>query len=82
MNSRRRIFDVGSNAPAQSESVPVRTQRRYQNFLPPASLPVSRTGVNGDAAGASFFLFLSAFGFFFSRLLLIWPFAISSSLLP
>jgi hypothetical protein len=27
-------------------------------------------------------LFLSAFGFFFSRLLLIWPFAISSSLLP
>jgi hypothetical protein len=27
-------------------------------------------------------LFLSAFGFFFSRLLLIWPFAILSSLLP
>jgi hypothetical protein len=26
-------------------------------------------------------LFLSAFGFFFSRLLLIWPFAMVSSLL-
>jgi hypothetical protein len=52
-----------------------------QDFLPPASFPVSRTGVNGEGAAASFFLFLSAFGFFFSRLLLIWPFATVSSLL-
>jgi hypothetical protein len=36
--------------------------------------------VNGAAAGVLFFLFLSAFGFFFSRLLLNCPFAISSSL--
>jgi hypothetical protein len=35
---------------------------------------------NGEAAGVLFFLFLSAFGFFFSRLLLNRPFAISSSL--
>jgi hypothetical protein len=62
---------------------PVRAaQDSYENFLPLASFPVIRTGVNGEAAGASFFLFLSAFGFFFSRLLLIWPFAILSSLLP
>jgi hypothetical protein len=31
----------------------------------------------GEAEGAAFFLF--AFGFFFSRLLLIWPFATVSS---
>jgi hypothetical protein len=36
--------------------------------------------MNGEAAGPLFFLFLSAFGFFFSRLPLNWPFAISSSL--
>ena len=37
--------------------------------------------MNGEAAGVLFFLFLSVFGFFFfSRLLLNCPFAISSSL--
>ena len=35
--------------------------------------------MRGDAVGVLFFLFLSAFGFFFSRLLLNCPFAISSS---
>jgi len=68
---------------AAASFAPVRAaQDSYENFLPLASFPVIRTGVNGEAAGASFFLFLSAFGFFFSRLLLIWPFAILSSLLP
>jgi hypothetical protein len=53
----------------------------YENFLPLESLPVIRTSVNGEAAGAAFFLlFLSAFGFFFSRLLRICPFATLSSL--
>jgi hypothetical protein len=45
-----------------------------ENFLPEASLPV--TSVNGEAAGPLFlFLFFSALGFFFPRLLLNWPFA-------
>ena len=35
--------------------------------MPEASFPVIRTSVNGEAAGALFFLFFSAFGFFFSR---------------
>jgi hypothetical protein len=46
-------------------------QQTYENFLPGAPFPVSGVAVNGETAGASFFLFLSAFGFFFSRLLLI-----------
>ena len=69
-------------APRRCSRRPEPAQDSYENFLPLASFPVIRTGVNGEAAGASFFLFLSAFGFFFSRLLLIWPFAILSSLLP
>jgi hypothetical protein len=47
----------------------------YENFLPEASFPVIRVSVNGEAAGAPFFLFFSALGFFFSRLLLNWLFA-------
>jgi hypothetical protein len=54
--------------------------RHYAIFLPEASFPVIRASVNGETAGALFFLFFSAFGFFFSRLLLIWPFATLSSL--
>jgi hypothetical protein len=50
----------------------------YQNFLREASFPIIRTP-NADGTGAAFFLFFSAFGFFFSRLLLNWPFAILSS---
>jgi len=38
-------------------------------------------GAHGDAGIEAFVLFLSAFGFFFSRLLLSCPFAISSSIL-
>ena len=66
MNSRSRTFDAGSSTLG------------YENFLPEASLPV--TSVNGDAAGALFFLFFSTLGFFFSRLLLNWLFATLSSL--
>ena len=51
----------------------------YQNFLREASFPIIPTP-NADGTGAAFFLFFSAFGFFFSRLLLNWPFAILSSL--
>jgi len=42
---------------------------------------MSGVDMNGEVAGMLFFLFLSAFGFFFSRLLRNWPFAILSSLL-
>ena len=67
MNSRSRTFEAGTSTLG------------YENFLPEASLPV--TSVNGEAAGALFFfLFFSALGFFFSRLLLNWPFATLSSL--
>jgi hypothetical protein len=45
-------------------------RENYENLLPAALFSVSRPGVNGETAGALFFLFLSAFGFFFSRLLL------------
>ena len=45
-------------------------RENYENFLPAAPFPVSLVGVNGETAGALLFLFLSAFGFFFSRLLL------------
>ena len=48
-------------------------------FLRDASFPIIRTP-NADGTEAAFFLFFSAFGFFFSRLLLNWPFAILSSL--
>jgi len=34
---------------------------------------------NGEGAGAPLSLFLSCFGFFFSLLLRIWPFAMASS---
>ena len=52
----------------------------YENFLPEASFPIIRTRSNANGTGALFFLFFSAFGFFFSRLLLNWPFATSFSL--
>ena len=68
MNSRSRTFDAGLSALG------------YENFLPEASFPVIRASVNGEAAGALFFLFFSALGFFFSRLLLNWLFATLSSL--
>ena len=42
--------------------------------------PIIRTRSNTNGTEALFFLFFSAFGFFFSRLLLIWPFATLSSL--
>ncbi|MGC2076843.1 MAG: hypothetical protein WA728_12560 [Xanthobacteraceae bacterium] len=45
-------------------------RENYESFLPAALFPVSLVGVNGETAGALFFLFLSAFDFFFSRLLL------------
>jgi hypothetical protein len=51
----------------------------YENFLPEASFPIIRTRSNANGIGALFFLFFSAFGFFFSRLLLNWPFATLSS---
>ena len=44
------------------------------------SFPIIRTRSNTDVTGALFFLFFSAFGFFFSRLLLNWPFATVPSL--
>jgi len=68
MNSRSRTFDAGLSTLG------------YENFLPEASFPVIRASVNGEAAGALFFLFFSALGFFFSRLLLNWLFATLSSL--
>src|SRR6185437_14629312 len=49
----------------------------YEDFRPAASLPIICAEAKGEATGALFFLFLSAFGFFFSRLLLCCPFAIS-----
>jgi hypothetical protein len=59
----------------------VRRPVPYEPGFPP--LPRGWTagerGANGDAAGAALTLFLSAFGFFFSRLLLSWPFATSLS---
>jgi hypothetical protein len=49
----------------------IRTQRCYKNFLLAPAFPVSSVDANGESAGAPFFfLFFSAFGFFFSRLLL------------
>jgi hypothetical protein len=77
MSRRAKIADFRYPLRASSEPIAV----RYDNFPPRGSFPVSRTGVNGEATGALFFLFLSAFGFFFSRLLRIWPFAILISLL-
>jgi hypothetical protein len=52
----------------------------YENFLSETSFPIIRTRSNGDGIGALFFLLFSAFGFFFSRLLLNWPFATLSFL--
>ena len=52
----------------------------YENYLPETSFPIVRTRSNTDGTGALFFLFFSAFGFFFSRLLLNWPFATVPSL--
>jgi hypothetical protein len=54
---------------------------RHETFfapLPCAGLPGNRAAANGDA-GAALILLLSAFGFFFSRLLRNWPFATSPS---
>ncbi len=51
----------------------------YESFLPELSFPIIRRRSNANATGALFFLFFSAFGFFFSRLLLNWPFATLSS---
>jgi hypothetical protein len=45
----------------------------------PRGWTAGERGANGDAAGAALALFFSAFGFFFSRLLLSWPFATSLS---
>jgi hypothetical protein len=59
-----------------------RASHDYELVLPPLPrewVPAKRGDANGDAAGAALTLFLSAFGFFFSRLLLIWPFATSLS---
>jgi hypothetical protein len=59
-------FRVASNPGRRSGE-----RENYENFPPAALFPVSLAGVNGETAGALFFfLFLSAFGFFFSRLLL------------
>lgn len=60
---------------------PTGARPNYENFRPRASFPVIDVGANGEAAGTLFFLFFSAFGFFFSRLLLNCPFATLSSLL-
>jgi hypothetical protein len=47
-----------------------------ENFRPPGTLPSISAGAKDETGGAPFFfLFLSAFGFFFSRLLLDCPFA-------
>lgn len=52
-----------------------------ENFRPPSGLPFIGAVANGEACRAPFFfLFLSALGFFFSRLLLNWPFAMLCSL--
>jgi hypothetical protein len=53
----------------------------YENFLSETSFLIIRTRSNANGTGALFFLFLflSALGFFFSRLLLNWPFATLSS---
>jgi hypothetical protein len=51
----------------------------YENFLSETSFLIIRTRSNANGTGALLFLFLSAFGFFFSRLLLNWPFATLSS---
>jgi hypothetical protein len=48
---------------------------------PFGGFPFSRSEPNGDSAGSLLALFLSAFGFFFSRLLLFCPFAIVSSMI-
>jgi hypothetical protein len=42
----------------------------YEDFLPWEPFPMGRIDLKGEAAGMPFLLFLSAFGFFFSRLLL------------
>jgi hypothetical protein len=63
--------------------VAARPARRdnQENFRPPGALPFIGAEANGETGGAPFFfLFLSAFGFFFSRLLLNWPFAMLCSL--
>jgi hypothetical protein len=90
----RRVLNNDGKVRYGVETSPARTMRwkcvpdrrseqdNHENFLPTVFCPVGHAGVNGDATGAAFFLFLSALGFFFfSRLLLNWPFAISSTLL-
>lgn len=52
-----------------------------ENFRLPGAFPLIGAGAKGETGGTPFFfLFLSAFGFFFSRLLLNWPFAMVGSL--
>jgi hypothetical protein len=59
----------------------VRRPAPYEPGFPPLprGCTAGERGANGDTAGAALTLFLSAFGFFFSRLLLSWPFATSLS---
>jgi hypothetical protein len=67
---------------AAPDFVGIRRPAPHEPVLPPLPrgwIPGKRGAANGDAAGADFTLFLSAFGFFFSRLLLNWPFATSLS---
>jgi hypothetical protein len=47
----------------------IRTDKAQKDLLPPEPFPMNGVDMNGEAAGTLFFLFLSAFGFFFSRLL-------------
>ena len=68
------------NERVAGRAMPTRRDNQ-ENFRPPGALLFIDAVVNGETGGAPFFfLFLSAFGFFFSRLLLNWPFAILCSL--
>jgi hypothetical protein len=59
----RRLDGSSAAMPAHSDN--------QENFRPSGALPFIGAGAKGETGGAPFFfLFLSAFGFFFSRLLL------------
>jgi hypothetical protein len=65
----------------RSAATPAHSENQ-ENFRPSGPLPIIGAGAKGETGGVPFFfLFLSAFGFFFSRLLLNWPFAMVCSLL-